>query len=437
MLLDQHVERTILPCGIRVVSEYMPHTRAVSLGAWVPRGSRHEAPEALGATHFLEHLLFKGTVHSTAEQIAQAFDAVGGESNAATAKEHTHYYARVLGEDLPLALRYIMEMVAAPLLDASAYEMERGVILDELAMGMDDPNERVHDAFAAAVFTDHPLGRPVGGSQESVSNITLDAIHGHYQAGYTPDQVVVSAAGSVRHQELCELVQASVEQARTGLAAGAANPAWEAWAVQTPAPARPLPGLDAPALSPAESRETQKIAAPFEQVHIILGGQGLPAGHPQRTAATVFETALGGGMSSRLFQKVREERGLVYQTYAFSVGYRDCGQFGMYGACSPENAAEVSRIFAAELERIAAEELGEEELTRVRGQLRGSIILGMEDPGAHMTRLGIAEVILGKYVPIQVSLDRLEQVSSADVREVAANLAATCNTEIWLGEVND
>lgn len=439
LILDpERIRRTILPGGIRVITEQMPGAIGVSLGAWVPRGSRHESAAGQGATHFLEHLLFKGTQRRSARQIAETFDEIGGESNAATAKEHTHYYARVLGQDLPQALECVLDMVTGARLEAADFELERGVILDELAMALDDPSERVHDAFAAELFGDHPLGRPVGGTSETVSAIDLPSIHEHYQLGYTPDQLVIAAAGDLRHEEVCELVSTCLRRL---------DSPWPAWR-EPLLEARPARAVPAP---PDEGDEALgarmagggvqrgvkklKISAPFEQTHLILGGFGLPNGHPQRAVATVLETILGGGMSSRLFQEIREERGLAYNTYTFTVSYQRSGQVGLAAACAARNAAEVSELLHLQLQRLAEQTVEDGELARAKGQLRGSILLGMDDTTTRMTRLGIAEVSLGKFIPLSLTMDRIEQVSAQDVRDLAHQWLEACNIEVWLGAV--
>ncbi|MDO5673083.1 MAG: pitrilysin family protein [Actinomycetaceae bacterium] len=426
------VKRSVLPGGIRVISEEMHGTRGASIGVWVPRGSRNEAEGGYGATHFLEHLLFKGTHRHTARELAYAFDQVGGESNAATSREHTHYYARVLAKDIELAVDLLMDMVTSAKLAEDDFLLERSVILDELAMSMDDPSEQIHDQFAAAVFPHHPLGRPVGGTKQTVEDITLQAVREHFRLGYTPNQVVIAGAGALEHQSLCDLVLNSVERAKT------AGGAWESW--QTALDADTL-SLGFPESFPGgiaarpQAADKRNIHMPVEQTHIICGGPGLEVTSPLRPVSSVLETILGGGMSSRLFQTVREERGLAYTTYSFSSAYHDTGLFGMYAACAPHHAGEVSQLMRAQLELLATVPVDDSELNRAKGQLRGSVLLGMEDTGARMSRLGAAEIIVGKYKPLDTSLSQIDAVTAQDIKDLATRYVQDAGTEVWLGSV--
>lgn len=404
-LLDDEtlIQRTILPGGVRVLSQHVPAQRSVSLSAWCPVGSRDEEPAQAGSTHFLEHLLFKGTPTRSAQDIANAFDEVGGESNAATTKEYTYYWARTLAEDLPMSVAVLMDMMSSSLLDEAEFERERGVILDELAMGNDDPVEIVHENFAKAIYGDHPLGRPIGGSIETVSAAQRDAVVGYYDQKYRPSSLVIVAAGAVDHAELCELVGAAL--AGTG---------WDLDPAAVPLSTRignqPAPVFDI--------REVQK-EKPGEQAHVLLGGRSITANDDRRPAMAVLLSILGGSMSSRLFQEIRERRGLAYTTYAFDTAYVDYGHFGMYAGCAPKNVDLVEQLMREQLVDLATVGPTDAELARVKGQLRGAMALGLEDSGARMARLGRAEVVHGRFIPLELTLSRINAITGADVADLA------------------
>jgi len=407
------VRRTVLPGGIRVLSESMPGLRSATVGFWVGVGSRDEGPGRFGSTHFLEHLLFKGTARRSAMDIASAFDAVGGEANAVTGKEHTCYFARVLDEDLPLAVDVLCDMVTSARLDVEDVESERGVILEELAMNDDDPSDVVHERFVEVVLGDNPLGRPIGGTPRTIEAVGRQDIAEHYAEHYLAPSLVVTAAGGVDHEALCGMVLEQV--ARAG---------WPASPGALPAARRPCGGAGDP-LPPARvPARGLVVARPTEQTHVMLGGPGLMACDDRRYTLSVMNAILGGGMSSRLFQEVREKRGLAYSVYSFTSGYSDAGYFGLYAGCTPGKVDEVLALLQAEWERLAAEPVPEEELLRAHGQLCGGLVLGMEDSGSRMSRLGRAELVFGEFVGLDESLARLRQVTAEQVRDLAAELAA-------------
>lgn len=418
------VRRTTLPEGVRVLTQQVPATRSVGISLWVPVGSRDETPEHAGSTHFLEHLLFKGTRQRSALDIAVAFDAVGGESNAETGKESTEYWARVLDQDLDMAVDVLADMVTSSRLDTADFDMERGVILDELAMAEDSPTEVVHDAFQLAVHGDTPLGRPVGGTAEAIRAVGRDAVWDHYHSTYGPDTLVVAAAGSVDHDHLLEVVQGAL--GRAGWAGAGAAAAGAGAVGGGVGGAR---GAVCPRARRAESGWSDLGAGEVvrhrdvEQAHVIVGCASMRAGDPRRPVMSVLLSLLGGSMSSRLFQEVREKRGLAYSTYAFDAPYSDAGAFGMYAGTSPARVGEVEKLMLAQLEAVAADGPTEEELERVRGQVRGGLALGLEDNWSRMTRLGRSE-IQGRYLTVAAALARIEAVTADDVRALAADLAA-------------
>ena len=403
------VRRTVLPGGVRVLTEHTPGVRSATLGCWVGVGSRDEAPGYHGATHFLEHLLFKGTSRRSALDIAVAFDAVGGEANAVTGKEHTCYYARVLDADLPLAADVITDMVTSATLARADVNSERGVILEELAMNDDDPADVVHERFAEAVLGDHPLGRPIGGTPESIEAIDAERVVGHFRQHYTSDTLVFTAAGSVDHDALCALLEAELD--RTSLQRHDST---------SPADRRLGTAVTA---GPGAGR-TVVVRRPTEQANVIIGGTALTATDERRYALSVLNAVLGGGMSSRLFQQVREQRGLAYSVYSFAQGYSDSGYFGLYAGCTPAKTDEVIELMGAEFERLADNGLDDGELARGIGQLRGSLVLGMEDTGSRMTRLGKAELVYGEYTGVDEALSHIDAVTADQVRDLAVELAS-------------
>jgi len=415
---DALVRRTVLPGGVRVLSESMPGLRSATLGAWVGVGSRDESDGHHGSTHFLEHLLFKGTASRSAMDIAEAFDAVGGEANAATAKENTCYYARVLDTDVSMALDVITDMVTGPRLDADELETERGVILEELAMNDDDPSDVVHEQFAAAVLGAHPLGRPIGGTPETIRAVPRSAVWEHYREHYRPDTLVVTAAGGVDHDALCA-------QVVTALTVGG----WQLDAGVVPAERRVEDLLDA---VPTEGTELT-IRRPTEQANVIVGCPGLTATDDRRFALSVLSAVLGGGTSSRLFQEIREKRGLAYSVYSFASGHSDTGIFGLYAGCAPARLDEVVALMSDEWAHLAADGITDAELERSIGQLCGSLVLGLEDSGSRMSRLGKAELVHGELLSLTEYLERIRAVTADQVQALAADLANRPRSQVRVG----
>jgi len=403
---DGAVARTVLPGGLRVITEHLPSVRSAAFGIWAGVGSCDEDLAHAGATHYLEHLLFKGTGRRTALEISAALDAVGGELNAFTGKEYTCYYARVLDVDLPLAIDVLSDMVTGSLIEPKDVDAERGVILEEIAMNDDDPADTVHEAFAAQLFGDTPLGRPILGTAGSINAITREQISGHYRARYTPPSLVVAAAGSVKH----EAVVASVREAFGGALAAPAQPA------------QPRLGGLGEALPGGAGRGVRLVSRGIEQANLVLGCEGLSRNDDRRFALGVLNAALGGGMSSRLFQEVREKRGLAYSVYSFASQHAETGLWGVYVGCLPAKADEVLAICQDEIAKAVTSGLTDAELERGKGQLRGSIVLGLEDPSSRMSRLGKAELVYPRLEPVEEILASIEAVTHDDVRRVAAEV---------------
>ena len=395
------ITRTHLPDGLRVVSEAMPGVRSVSVGVWVPVGSRDETPALAGSSHFLEHLLFKGTTTRTALDIASAMDAVGGEFNAFTEKEHTCFYATVLDRDVALAVEILADVVLNATVTAQDVSVERGVVLEEIAMRDDDPSDLVHDEFSAALYGDTPLGRPILGTVDSIAAMSRAQVYGYYRRRYRPGAMVVSVAGNVVHRDVLRLIRRAF-----GEHDPIANPAADGAGRWSHAPARAV----------------SVIEDDTEQANLVLGLHGLSRYDPRRFAVGVLSAALGGGMSSRLFQRIREERGLAYSVYSFAHGYRETGQFGVYAGCQPGKVDEVLGLVRAELDDVASGGLRAAEVERGKGQMRGSIVLGLEDSGSRMTRIGKAELCYGDILGVDELLARVDAVTADDVASLAAEL---------------
>ncbi|KAA1428916.1 M16 family metallopeptidase [Nocardioides antri] len=402
--VTSQVRRTVLPSGLRIVTEQMAGARSASIGVWIGVGSRDETTTTHGASHFLEHLLFKGTDERSALDISIALDAVGGEFNAFTAKEYTCFHARVLGEDLALAVDVLGDMVTGSLLEIHDVDAERDVILDEIAMHEDDPDDVVQNLLSELAWGDGPLGRPIAGTTASIEAMTRTQIQRFYRKHYRPDNMVVSVAGAVDHGEVVRAIRKSFR--RHDFLAGAADPVG------------PRAGKRHPRIKGGEGR----ISRPFEQVNVVLGAEGLPRDDDRRFALGVLNTALGGGTSSRLFQEVREHRGLAYSVYSFASHYADSGLVGVAVGCLPDRLDEVLEVVRVELSRIAAHGITAEELARGKGQLVGGLVLGLEDSGSRMMRLGKAELVYAEVLGIDEVMARIDAVTLEDVRAIAQDV---------------
>ena len=416
---DSLVRRTVLPSGVRILSESVPGARSATIGYWVAVGSRDEQPETFGSTHFLEHLLFKGTESRTALDIAIAFDSVGGEHNALTAKEYTCYYAKVQDRDLPMAVDVLSDMFTSSLIDPAEFVTERAVILEELAMADDDPSDVANERFFEAVFGEHPLGRPIGGYPAAIEAVSRDAVVGHYRENYRPQDLVITVAGAVDHDIL-------VARASAALAAAG-------WDLERPA--APVARRSAAAEIIDRGSPLVVVQRPLEQANLFIGVAGLAASDRRSTLA-VLNSILGGGMSSRLFQEIRERRGLAYSVYSFGASYSDAGLVGMYAGCSPAKTPQVAELMVAEFERVAREGVTADELRRAVGQLAGGSALSLEDSDTRMSRLARSELTLGEFADLDESLRRLDLVTLDGVRELAELLAARPLSVAAVGSVD-
>ena len=394
--------KTVLDNGIRVVSHEMPDNRSVSLGIWVENGSRHESTEENGISHFIEHLLFKGTERRSAAQIAEEMDAVGGIINAFTSKENTCYYAKVLDENLPLAIDLLTDIFLHSSFDAEEIERERSVILQEISQSEDTPDDYVHDLFNLDFFQNQPIGRPICGRQETVTGFSRDDIVKFFKARYRPEKVIVSAAGNLRHGAIVEAMAARL---------GSIGQVSLKSATEI--------GAD---ILPTTASGIYPHPKPLEQVHLCLGMTGIHQTHPKRYVGYVLNTLLGGGMSSRLFQEIREKRGKAYSVYSFSSSYKDVGYVGVYAGTSFESTEEVVELITQELKKLAAGEMTSAELERTQGQLVGSTMLGLESTDSWMSHIARNEIYFGKSITTEEICQRIRAVSRDDVVELANDL---------------
>ncbi|MDT5015179.1 MAG: hypothetical protein QOD39_1339 [Mycobacterium sp.] len=396
------VRRTVLPGGLRVVTEHIPSVHSASVGVWVDVGSRDEGPSVAGAAHFLEHLLFKSTPTRTAVDIAQAVDAVGGELNAFTAREHTCYYAHVLDTDLELAIDLVADVVLRGRCAADDVEIERDVVLEEIAMRDDDPEDTLGDEFLSAMFGAHPVGRPVIGSVDSISSMTRTQLHSFHIRRYTPERMVVAVAGNVDHDEVIALVR---EHFGPRLVRG-----------RKPVP--PRKGTSRVGGEPT----LRLVTRDAEQTHLSLGVRTPGRNWDHRWALSVLNTALGGGLSSRLFQQIRETRGLAYSVYSTVDTFSDSGALSIYAACLPERFSEVVRVTTDVLQTVARDGITETECRIAKGSLRGGLVLGLEDSGSRMNRIGRSELNYAEHRSIDQTLSKIDAVTLEEVNAVARKL---------------
>ena len=399
------VRRTVLPSGLRVVTESVPGTHSVTLGIWAGVGSRDESTVSAGAAHFLEHLLFKGTATRSALDIAAEVDAVGGQMNAFTSKEYTCFYAKVLGNDLPVAVDVMMDITTQASLREQDIDAERSVVLEEIAMHDDDPMDRAGEALDRRLLTGSPLSLPILGTRESIGGMSPRTIRSFYRRNYRPQTLAVTAAGNVDHGELVKLVRAATAELDWPWGVAPAD-------LKIRKPRRLAPGSGSISALPWHG----------EQCTVALAARGLPRSHPQRRTLDVLNTIIGGGMSSRLFQSVREERGLAYSVYSGHSAYSDTGVWSVAAGCQPDRAAEVFDVITQELALVRDAGVSDDEVTRAKGHLSGSIVMSGEDTASRMVTLGRAEVATGELHGLDEVLARVESVTTADVDRMAREL---------------
>ncbi len=398
--LDERVYRTELPGGPVVLSEQIPGVRSAAVGVWVRWGSSHESSQLLGISHLLEHMVFKGTEKRSAKEIAYEIEALGGSLDAYTAREHTAYHARVLDEHLPVAIDVLTDMVFHPTLRDSDLAVERSVILEEIAGVEDIPEELVFDLSARSVWGDHPYGNPVLGTRETVERITQQDLFALWDAAYRPSACVVAAAGNVRHNEVLELV-----------------------AQAFPDNSKPSPAADVPEPTPVSPTD-DRIHRDTAQVHVCMGSATFPHADPRRYAAALVSTAIGGGMSSRLFQRVREERGLAYAVYSFQSFYARGGHAGVYMATRPDAAEQAIEEVRAELGELATSGMPADELQAVKNQAKGQVVLSLESTSARLLRLAGVALYEEPYLTLDELCSRFDAIREEQVAELCATYDA-------------
>jgi predicted Zn-dependent peptidase len=408
------IQVTALDNGLRIVTERMPDVRSVTFGIEVGTGSRDEPAAAAGASHFLEHLLFKGTATRTGREISELIDAAGGDMNAATGREVTSYHTRVLDDDAELGLDLLCETVLQPALLAEDVEVERGVILEELLLRGDEPSDYVHDVFVEALFPDHPLGRDPLGTEETVAGLNRDGIRRFWSDHYRPGNMVVAAAGHLDHDEIVKAVADRFD----GLTGGA------------PPPRTPPGGADAAGSVAVVEEDT-------DQAHVVLGMRGLDRSDPRRYALAVLEHVLGGGLSSRLWQQVREERGLAYSVYSYRSGYEGAGTLSVYAGTAPDHLDEVLGLCTGILDDLAANGVTPRELEVAQGHLVGDLALSLEDSASRMGRIGRSLLVHGEIHTFEEVVALLRAVTAAEVADVAATVLTRPRTLAVVGPVEE
>ena len=405
------IKKTILDNGIRVITERMPHASSVSIGIWVANGSRHERREYNGVAHFIEHLLFKGTDRRSALDIAREIDSLGGVLNAFTSREYVCYYAKVLDKYLPKAVDLLTDIFLHSVFDAQEIEKERRVVLQEINMMEDTPDDLIHDLFHQHFWTGHPLGMSILGDAESVSGLTRDSIVAYKDQMYRGGDVIVTAAGNLSHEALLLLLEPHLHS----IVAGNGR-------------------TDSPL--PVYQRRIELVEKDLEQLHVCLGLKGVQQNHPQRFDAFIMNAILGGSMSSRLFQEVREKSGLAYSVYSYIASHADAGSLVVYAGASPDNGAELLEIMLRELGRFKKEPVPEDQLDGAREQLKGNLLLSLESSDNRMSRLAKNEIYFSAPMPLSEIMDGFDRVSAESVQRLADEiLDNSALTLVMMGKV--
>jgi len=389
------IERAVLPNGVRVVTERMDHVRSVSVGVWIGTGSREESIEQSGLTHFIEHMVFKGTKHRTAEQIARSVDSIGGGLDAFTSKELVSYNVKVLDEHVPEAFDVVADLVRNPLFDKADIEKEKGVILEELKMEVDNPEYLIHEIFSSNFWKGHALGRPILGTAESIRSFDRDAVSNYYKRYYSPSNILITAAGHLSHKKLTALVEQKFADLK---------PRKKPAALAPPQPHAPL---------------VFRNKSSLEQVHLYLGVPSISMPDEKRFACYILNAILGGGMSSRLFQNIREKQGLAYTVYSELAMYHDAGCMLVYAGTSQKSAGKVIDSVVKELNEIASHKVGEEELRRAKDHLKGSYVLGLESTSSRMGNLARQELYFKRFFTLDEMLEMVEKVTADEVLALA------------------
>ena len=409
----RNIRRQVLPNGLTVITEQMQHIRSASIGIWLQTGSRDEDPEWNGISHFIEHMVFKGTEHRTAEEIARQVDSIGGNMDAFTAKECICFNVKVLDEHLPIALDILSDLVLHPVFSADDITRERGVILEEIKMDEDNPDYLVHEIFTQNFWKDHPLGKPILGTKETVKRFHRDAVLEAYGHRFASGNIIVSAAGNLDHDRFVELVNqhfAHMKPSKNGFHSS-------------------VPKI--------VSRIILRNKKALEQVQLCIGVPAHPIAHEKRHAGYILNTLLGGGMSSRLFQNIRERQGLAYSIYSDLNPYRDTGCLAVYAGTSRESATKVVRCVVEEFRKLKAEVVPEEELRRSKDQLKGSLMLSLESSTARMSNLARQEMYFDRYYDLDELIEKIEAVTSEDLQSLASEFFRTESVAVTaLGNLN-
>ena len=396
--------KTVLPSGVRIVTEREKSVRSAAFGIWVNVGSRDENTKTAGASHFLEHLLFKGTKRRSALEISSAIEAVGGDTNAFTGKEYTCFYARVIDKDLPLAVDVICDLITSSLVEPADVDAERKVVLEEIAMRDDDPSDLIHDLFLENYYGDSTLGRPILGSVKSIKNMSRQTVFDYYRSKYQPQDVVVSVAGNIKHRQVVRMVEEALSK--------------DSFLDRTNKSSASFIRPD----SKTKVTGVGKVSLTYrktEQAHLIYGVPGVARNDSRRFALSVLASALGGGMSSRMFQEIREKRGLAYSVYAYPQQFAGSGVLTFYVGCKPDKAYEVSALIQQILADVAKNGLTDEEINRAKGSVSGSLVLSQEDTGSRMNRIGKAELVSGKVLSFDEILKEIAAVTPDQIIEIA------------------
>ena len=409
------VKRSVHSSGLRIVTEEVPSVRSAAVGIWVNVGSRDEAPATAGASHFLEHLLFKGTTSRTALEISSSIESVGGEMNAFTSKEYTCFYARVIDTDLPMAIEVVSDLITSSIVTALDVDAERKVVLEEIAMRDDDPSDLVHDLFSDTYYGDTPIGRPILGTIDSINGMSRNTVFNYYKKKYLPQDLVVAVAGNIKHKKVVAMVEQALSRDNF------------------------LDVLAAPVIrpnNPVKNTKQQSVGLLYkksEQAHMFYGMEGVARADERRFAMGVLSAALGGGMSSRLFQEIREKRGLAYSVYAYAQQFAGSGVLGFYAGCNPTKAIEVVEIIRSVLSDVADNGMTHEEIERAKGAVRGSLVLSQEDTGSRMSRIGKNEIVYGQVMDFDDILKAISRVSAEDIREIASEFLVKTPTLALVG----
>ena len=413
------VQQTILPSGLKIITETVPTVRSAAVGYWVATGSRDEEIPEAGAAHFLEHLLFKGTPTRTAMEISSSLEAVGGDMNAFTTQEYTCFHAKVLDRDMKLVIDTLSDMLTSSNVTNEDVDQERNVVLEEISMHEDEPNELAYDNWSQTLLGDQPIGRPIIGTRKSITEMTRTQVYGFFKKYYSPERTIISIAGNIDHDVAVKMIVDSLK-----------GTDWDKSGVKPlePRTSKPLPTVGS---------GIKIVKKDTEQAHVVWGVPGLDRHDEKRYIIAVLSAAVGGGMSSRLFQEIREKRGLVYTVYSFAHHYTGTGIFGVYAGTTKEKVNEVVEIIKKELADVAANGITEEELERGKGALRGGLVLGLEETNARMTRIAKGELLYGEYMSLDDTLSKIDAVSVEDIKALAAQLFTQKALLCVVGSFND